>query len=56
MKIHAAFHTQLIGIDPNFRIHASDRLIEIHDRPLLELGLKGIVGAGTKSLCAELAG
>ena len=41
---HAAFDAQLIGIDPNFRIHVSDRLLEIHDGPFLELGLKGIVG------------
>jgi putative restriction endonuclease len=41
---HAAFDAQLIGIDPNYRIHVSDRLLEIHDGPFLELGLKGIVG------------
>ena len=34
----------LIGIDPDSRIHVSDRLLEIHDGPFLELGLKGIVG------------
>jgi hypothetical protein len=34
----------LIGIDPDYRIHVSDRLLEIHDGPFLELGLKGIVG------------
>jgi putative restriction endonuclease len=34
----------LIGVDPDFRIHVSDRLLEIHDGPFLELGLKGIVG------------
>jgi putative restriction endonuclease len=34
----------LIGIDPDFRIHVSDRLLEIHDRPFLGQGLKGIVG------------
>jgi putative restriction endonuclease len=34
----------LIGIDPDFRIHVSDRLLEIHDGPFLELGLKTIVG------------
>ena len=32
------------SFDPNFRIHVSDRLLEIHDGPFLELGLKGIVG------------
>jgi len=42
---HAAFDTHLIGIDPDFRIHVSDRLLEIHDGPFLELGLKGIAGA-----------
>jgi len=41
---HAAFDAHLIGINPNFRIHVSDRLLEIHDGPFLELGLKGIVG------------
>jgi putative restriction endonuclease len=41
---HAAFDSQLIGIDPDFRIHVSDRLLEIRDGPFLELGLKGIVG------------
>jgi putative restriction endonuclease len=40
---HAAFDTHLIGIDPDFRIHVSERLLEIHDGPFLELGLKGIV-------------
>ena len=37
---HAAFDAHLIGIDPDYRIHVSDRLLEIHDGPLLELGLK----------------
>jgi putative restriction endonuclease len=41
---HAAFDGHLIGIDPDFRIHVSDRLLEIHDGPFLELGLKGIGG------------
>jgi len=41
---HAAFDAHLIGIDPDFRIHVSDRLLEIHDDPFLELGLKGIAG------------
>jgi putative restriction endonuclease len=41
---HARFDGHLIGIDPDFRIHVSDRLVEIHDGPFLELGLKGIVG------------
>ena len=31
-------------IDPDFRIHVSDRLLEIHDGPFLELGLKRIAG------------
>jgi putative restriction endonuclease len=41
---HAAFDAHLIGIDPEYRIHVSDRLLEIHDGPFLELGLKGIAG------------
>jgi putative restriction endonuclease len=41
---HAAFDAHLICIDPDFRIHVSDRLLEIHDGPFLELGLKGIAG------------
>jgi putative restriction endonuclease len=41
---HAAFDAQLIGIDPDYRIHVSDRLLDLHDGPFLELGLKGIVG------------
>jgi putative restriction endonuclease len=36
---HAAFDAHLIGIDPDSRIHVSDRLLEIHDGPFLELGL-----------------
>jgi putative restriction endonuclease len=41
---HAAFDAHLIGIDPDFRIHVSDRLLEIHDGPFLEHGFKGIAG------------
>jgi len=33
---HAAFDSYLIGIDPDFRIHVSDRLLRRHDGPLLE--------------------
>ena len=44
-KLHqAAFDAHLIGIHPNDRIHVSDRLLEIHDGPFFELGLKGIAG------------
>jgi putative restriction endonuclease len=41
---HAAFDANLIGIDGDFRIHVADRLLEIHDGPFLELGLKSIAG------------
>ena len=41
---HAAFDANLIGIDPDYRVHVSERLLEIHDGPFLELGLKGIAG------------
>jgi len=33
---HAAFDSHLIGIDPDFRIHVSKRLLTRHDGPLLE--------------------
>jgi putative restriction endonuclease len=39
---HAAFDANLIGIDADFRIHVGDRLLDIHDGPFLELGLKTI--------------
>jgi hypothetical protein len=41
---HAVVDSHLIGIDSDYRIHVSDRLLEIHYRPFLELGQKGIVG------------
>jgi putative restriction endonuclease len=35
-----SFHRRVrrIGIDPDFRIHVSDRLLEMHDRAFLEQG------------------
>ena len=33
---HAAFDAHLIGIDPDYRIHVSDRLLSLHDGPMLE--------------------
>lgn len=42
---HAAFDAHLIGIDPDFRIHVSDRLLDLHDGPFLEQGLKVMAGA-----------
>jgi len=33
---HAAFDAHLIGIDPDYNVHVSDRLLELHDGPLLE--------------------
>lgn len=40
---HAAFDAHLLGIDPDYRIHISDRLFEKKDGPLLE-SLKGLRG------------
>lgn len=40
---HAAFDAHLIGIDPDYHLHVSDRLLEREDGPLLE-SLKGIEG------------
>jgi putative restriction endonuclease len=38
---HAAFDAHLIGIDPNYQVHVSERLLELHDGPILE-SLKGL--------------
>lgn len=40
---HAAFDTHLIGIDPDYRLHVSERLLDKHDGPLLE-ALKRLKG------------
>jgi putative restriction endonuclease len=45
---HAAFDAHLIGVDPDYRIHASERLLEIHDGPYLEFGLKAMAGTSTQ--------
>jgi putative restriction endonuclease len=37
---HAAFDANLIGIDPDFRIHVSDKLLSINDGPMFEQGVK----------------
>jgi putative restriction endonuclease len=41
---HAAFDANLIGIDPDFRIHISDQLLSMNDGPMFEQGIKAIVG------------
>ena len=33
---HAAFDAHLIGIDPDYRLHVSGRLLDLHDGPMLE--------------------
>ena len=40
---HAAFDSNLIGVDPDYRIHVSDKLLDLHDGPMLE-ALKGVDG------------
>ncbi|MCG8355523.1 MAG: HNH endonuclease [Kiloniellales bacterium] len=45
---HAAFDAHLIGIDPDYRLHVSDRLLDRNDGPMLE-ALKHLDG-GTMSL------
>lgn len=40
---HAAFDAQLIGIDPDYRLHVSERLFGQKDGPMLE-ALKGLNG------------
>ena len=46
---HAAFDSHLIGIDPDGRVHASERLLMLHDGPLLEQSLKACAGALIRS-------
>ena len=41
---HAAYDAGLIGIDRDFIVHVSERLLAIHDGPLLEQGLKALAG------------
>jgi putative restriction endonuclease len=45
---HAAFDNHLIGIDPDGRVHVSERLPILHDGPLLEQGLKDIAGTSVR--------
>ena len=40
---HAAFDAHLIGIDPDFGIHVSERLLNLHDGPMLD-ALKSLKG------------
>lgn len=41
---HAAFDANLVGIDPDFRIHVSDELLSLNDGPMFEQGIKALVG------------
>ncbi|WP_119388538.1 HNH endonuclease [Taklimakanibacter lacteus] len=41
---HAAFDAHLIGIDPDYRLHVSDRLLDQNDGPMLD-ALKSLKGA-----------
>jgi len=41
---HAGFDANLIGIDPDFRIHISDALLLMNDGPMFEQGIKALVG------------
>ncbi len=40
---HAAFDADLIGIDPDYRVHVSERLLSQHDGPMLD-ALKQLQG------------
>lgn len=41
---HAAFDAGLIGIDPDYRVHISERLLTLRDGRILEHGLKALRG------------
>lgn len=45
---HVAFDSHLIGIDPDYRIHVSERLLVRKDGPMLE-ALKSLVGTTLRS-------
>jgi putative restriction endonuclease len=45
---HAAFDANLIGIDPDYRIHISDGLLSMRDGPLFEQGIRAIAGQTIK--------
>jgi putative restriction endonuclease len=42
---HAAFDANLVGIDPDFRVHISEELLSMTDGPLFEQGLKAVKGS-----------
>jgi putative restriction endonuclease len=42
---HAAFDANLIGIDPDYRIHISEALLSINDGPMFEHGVKALDNA-----------
>jgi putative restriction endonuclease len=41
---HAAFDANLIGIDPDYRVHVSELLMAMNDGPMFEHGLKAMAG------------
>jgi putative restriction endonuclease len=41
---HAAFDANLIGIDPDLRIHIAPALLLLNDGPMFEQGVKALVG------------
>ena len=41
---HAAFDANLIGIDPDYRVHISGALLEMNDGPMFEHGIKAMAG------------
>lgn len=41
---HAAFDANLMGIDPDYRIHVSEQLLALNDGPMLEQGIKAMRG------------
>jgi putative restriction endonuclease len=41
---HAAFDANLIGIDPDFRVHIAQELLAMNDGPMLEQGIKAMAG------------
>jgi len=39
---HAAYDTNIVGVDPDYRVHVRRDVLEEHDGPMLRHGLQGM--------------
>jgi len=47
---HAAYDVRILGVDPDYRIHVREDVLEEVDGPMLEHGLQGFDGKRLESL------